>query len=130
VILENTSEVTVRIKAGLSSNAWSFSAFSKNLSFTASTTLLTERSPSLIAAAVPVTPPPPLNLLRRHLNLLHHHLNLLRRHLNLLRRHLIPLHHHLNLLRRHLNLLHHHLNLLLHHLLRHRHRGCNKSCLR
>jgi Flp pilus assembly protein TadG len=59
LISENTSEVTVRVEAELSSNSWSLAKFTQGVRFVASTTLLTERSPSLIEAAIPTPPPPP-----------------------------------------------------------------------
>lgn len=54
-----TTEVTVHVVAPLAGNAWLAPRFASGIDIASSATMLTERSPAIIAAAAPVPPPPP-----------------------------------------------------------------------
>ncbi|MEZ6090939.1 MAG: VWA domain-containing protein [Pirellulaceae bacterium] len=59
VIAESTPEVTVKIDAAVSANAWYLTRFTGGVNLSAETTLLTERAPTILASAIPEPPPPP-----------------------------------------------------------------------
>ena len=59
-ILETTQSITVNVSIPTSNNLWSAATFSKNLSISANTLLVTERGPASQVSAIASLPPPPV----------------------------------------------------------------------